>query len=266
MREILLGDAARDLWNSLRRVSLAGVLGWQDIRQRYRRSAVGPFWITLSMGIMIASIGLVFGQLFDAPMAEFLPFLAAGIILWTLIQTSLTEGCTSFIEGQAIIKQLPVPLFIHVMRVIWRNIIMLGHNLLILPVLFLLLGRPVTLTTFLFLPGLALATFLLAAAALALGIVSTRFRDLPTITASILQVLFYVTPIIWMPSLLPERAGTGFLDLNPLYHVLEITRGPLLGEIPPVESWLVVAALSVVTWFIAVGLFARYRTRIAFWL
>src|SRR6476620_2056681 len=111
--------AITDIAAAITKYSLVGMLGWQDVRQRYRRSAVGPFWLTISMGVMIGTIGLVFGQIFNSPMKDFLPFLAAGMILWSFISTCVLEGCTSLIAAESIIKQLPIPLFVHILRTIW---------------------------------------------------------------------------------------------------------------------------------------------------
>jgi len=121
--------ALSDIAMATRRYFLVGMLGWQDVRQHYRRSALGPFWLTIAMGVMIGSIGVVFGQIFNSPMSEFLPFLAAGMIFWGFISSVITEGCTGFIAAEGIIKQLPIPLFVHILRVIWRNLLILAHNM-----------------------------------------------------------------------------------------------------------------------------------------
>ena len=130
----------RDIFAALKGYELAGVLGRQDIRQRYRRSSLGPFWLTISMGVLIGALGLVFGNLFATPMKEFLPFLTIGLILWTLITTVLNEGCTGFTAAEAMIKQISLPLFTHILRVLWRNLIICAHNLAIFPLFYLSSG------------------------------------------------------------------------------------------------------------------------------
>ena len=126
---------------SFRDLLLASTLSWQDVMQRYRQSIIGPFWITLSMAIQIATIGFVFSYIFHLSVSEYIPFLVVGIILWTLISTTISEGCFCFIESEAIIKQLPIPLFVHVLRVIWRNALILLHNALIVPSIFVIFGK-----------------------------------------------------------------------------------------------------------------------------
>lgn len=259
-------SALASVFAGLRQYPLAATLGWQDIKQRYRRSKVGPFWLTISMGVMIASIGIVFGQIFNSPMKEYLPFLAAGIIFWGFISGVINDGCLGFVAAEGIIKQLPIPLFVHILRAVWRNFLIMLHNLAILPVVMLVLGVPITPYILLVLPGLALVLINLTWMALLLGVVSTRFRDMPNIIASILQVTFYLTPIIWMPNLLPARASTMMLATNPFFHLLEIIRTPFLGQMPNVTSWLVVLLMTLVGWIITLKVFGRYQHRLAYWL
>jgi ABC-type polysaccharide/polyol phosphate export permease len=259
-------SAVLDIVAAIKRMPLVGMLGWQDVRARYRRSALGPFWITLSMGVMIGTIGVVFGQIFKSPMHEFLPFLTIGMVLWTFIATVVTEGATGFISAESIIKQLPIPLFVHIMRMIWRNFLIFLHNLVIFPIVMLVVGKPFGWIALMSLPGLALDILNLGWIVLLLAIVCARYRDLPQIVTSVLQVVFYLTPVMWVPTLLPQRAGMYLLDLNPVYHLLEITRAPLLGQAPGVEHWLVAGGLAIVGWIVALMVFSRYRRRIAYWL
>ncbi|TRM54256.1 ABC transporter permease [Achromobacter sp. LC458] len=266
MANTSISGALEDLSSALRRSTLIATLGWQDVRQRYRRSALGPFWLTISMGVMIGTIGLVFGQIFKSPMEEFLPFLAAGLILWTFISSVITEGCSSFIAAEAVIKQLPIPLSVHVFRQLWRNLIILTHNIVIFPLVMLAVGKAPSVHMFLAIPGLLLVLLNLVWLCIFLGIICTRFRDIPQIISSLLQVIFYLTPIMWLPSLLPQRAGTYMLDLNPFFHFLEIVRAPLLGQLPSIENWLVTIGIAAVGWIATILLFARYRRRIAYWL
>ncbi len=251
---------------TIKNIDLAKMLAWYDLLGRYRRSVIGPFWLTISMGVMIACIGLVFGGIFKSSMNEYLPFLAAGIIHWTFITGAINEGCIGFISSEGMIKQLPIPFFVHVLRVVWRNILMLTHHILILPLVFLLMGKGVSLAALLAIPGFFLVVLCLSWMAFFLAIVCTRYRDLPQIVASVLQVGFYFTPIIWMPTMLPKRLGTAILDWNPFYHMLELMRTPLLGDAPALASWLVVGAITILGWGLTLLLFTRVKQRIAYWL
>lgn len=258
--------AAPDLLEAFRRRDVAFVFGWQDIAQRYRRSKVGAFWLTINMAILVASLGLIFGTLFDAPMAEFLPFIGAGLIIWGFLATTLSEGCASFIHAEQMILHARLPLFTHVLRLWWRNSIILAHNLVIIPAVLLCFGKFWGPEIVLFPISYALVSLILLPVSLILAVFCTRYRDMPQVVQNILQVLFYATPLLWMPHTLPERVGTAFLDYNPFYHLLSIMRGPLIGEFPSFTNWAVSITLAILAWLAAMCFFGRYRHRIAYWL
>ena len=136
-------SAVRDIREALRKYHLIGTLGWQDVATRYRRSRVGAFWLTINIAVMIGALGLVFGTIFGQPMREFLPFLAVGLIVWNFIYSSINEGCTALSDASGIVLQVKMPLCVHLARVMWKNLIILGHNLLIVPLVFLVFWRPV---------------------------------------------------------------------------------------------------------------------------
>lgn len=190
---IISGLGLQDITDGFRTISLPLYLAWSDIRQRYRRSSLGPFWISLSMGVMITCIGLIFGGLFKSPMKDFLPFLSAGLILWSFISVVLTEATTTFSTSEQIIKQLPLPLFVHILRMVARNFYIFCHNFLILPIVFFVVDRSMNWETLLFLPGLAILIFNLLWMSLLLALICTRYRDFAQIVYSLLQIAFYVT-------------------------------------------------------------------------
>jgi len=259
-------SAVRDIVGAIYRLPLAGTLGWQDVRARYRRSKIGAFWLTISMGVVIGSLGLVFGTIFKSPMHEFLPFLSAGLILWGFISTVITEGCNGFIAADAVIKQLPIPLMVHILRLMWRNVIVLGHNIVIFPLVLLAVQRPVGWIALLSLPGLVLVTLNLTWMALLLSTICARYRDISQIVVSALQVVFYVTPIVWMPHLMDSRSHLYLLQSNPFYHLMEIVRAPLLGNAPSMLNWAASLGLCAVGWIVTLIFYGRYRRRIAYWL
>jgi ABC-type polysaccharide/polyol phosphate export permease len=253
--DLVRGAGSRHLW---------GLLGWQDIRRRYRRSLLGPFWLTISMGVLVGALGTLYGTLLKVEVAEYIPFLAAGFVVWTFIQGVVTDGCTAFINAESIIKQVGLPLSVHVFRVVWRNLLIFFHNAAIFVVVAAIFSVWPGWTGLLALPGLILLCLNVIWAGLLLGIVSARFRDVPPIVASIVRILFFVTPIIWMPELMPGRAFV--LDFNPFYHLVELVRAPLLGQAPGLASWLAVSGFVLGGWLVTFELFRRYRRRIAYWV
>ncbi|ADC63872.1 ABC transporter permease [Allochromatium vinosum] len=255
LHDIRAGWKRRELWMTL---------GLQDVRQRYRRSKLGPFWITLSMAIMVLALGLLYGQIFGQDLHDYLPFLAAGFVIWGLIASLVNDGCQSFILAEGMIRQLNAPLSIYAYRGLWSTLIAFAHNIWVFLGVALwfgvdlnwnLLWVPVALLM-LFLNGLWMALFL--------GLLSARFRDVPLIIGSVVQVLFFITPVIWKPDMLPGRAL--WLDLNPFYHLVEIMRAPLLGQPPSLGNWLTVIAITIIGWAVALFFYSAYRWRVAYWV
>ena len=254
LQDVVEGACAFRLW---------GMLGWQDVRQRYRRSTLGPFWLTISMGALVGGLGVLYAGLFRMDVADYLPFVAAGLIIWGLLSGLITEGCAAFIGAEGIIKQVNLPLSIHVYRVVWRNLIVFAHNVAIYVAAAVIFSIQPGWTGLLVLPGLALLCLNGVWMGLLLGLVSARFRDVPQIVASVVQVAFFLTPIIWKPELLPDRAFV--LDLNPFFHLVELVRAPSLGQAPGLVSWLAAAGITLGGWLVTLLMYRRYRWRIAYW-
>ena len=247
-------------------ILIALSLGWQDVKQAYRRSAIGPFWITMGMAVQVGTIGLVFGLIFGSPIEEFLPFLAVSLILWSFISSSMSDGASAFITGEAIIRQLAMPQYVHVLRILWKNILMMAHNIVILPVVFLIFLKPPSLSLVLFVPGFLLSLAFLFSVAYLLGLVTARYRDMQQIIASGLVVIFYVTPVIWQPNLIPSGTAHLLLGLNPFYHFLQIIRLPILGQAPTFENWGLAFAMTLLAGLIAYLAGKKYKNRLAYWV
>ncbi|MDE0182342.1 MAG: ABC transporter permease, partial [Caldilineaceae bacterium] len=253
-----------DLVKGARSFHLWGLLGWQDVRRRYRRSMIGPFWLTISMGILVAVLSILYGALLKVEIADYAPFLALGFIIWTLVSGFINEGCTAFTDAGSIIKQADLPLSVHVYRVVWRDLIIFFHNAAIFVVVAAVFSIRPGWVGLLALPGLALLCLNGVWMGLLFGLVSARFRDIPPVMDSIVRIFFFVTPIIWMPELLPDR--TVLLDFNPFFHYVELVRAPLLGQAPQLASWLAVLGMTLGGWLAALLMFRNYRRRVAYWV
>ena len=255
-----------DLMGAINKIHLPLMLGWQDIKQRYRRSKLGPFWLTISMGIMITMIGYIFGQAMGLPRQEYLPFVATGMIFWAFISSGINEGSSSFINASGMIRQLSLPLSIYPLRTLWRNVVVLGHNLILLPIALAVAGRAINFNLLWIIPGFILLVLNIFWISVFLGVICTRYRDLPPIIGSLIQVFFYVTPIIWMPSGANSRVPSWILDFNPAYHLLELVRGPVLGYCPSLLSWGVALVSVIFGAIVTLIFYGTYKRRIAYWV
>ena len=186
--------------------------------------------------------------------------------MWTFMSTVVTEGCTAFTSVEGMIRQMPIPFFVYVLRMYWRNTIIFGHNLIIYPFVCLILGKGIGWTALWAIPGFVLVSLNLLWIAVCCAVFCTRFRDVTQIIASLVQVAFYISPIIWMPSALPARAANMILEPNPIYHLLAVIRDPILGVTPTLLNWSVTIGMACAGWLFALWLLGRARHRIAYWL
>jgi len=258
--------AAQDIPAGLRAVHVWGTLGWHDIRQRYRRSVIGPFWFTINTALMVAFLGALYATLLKQPIREYLPFLAAGLVIWQYISTVALESCSVFIGAGYIIKQIKLPLTIHVGRLVWRNFIILLHSLPILILLLVFLGHPSLMSLLLIPAGLVLLLLNGIWVGIVLGILCTRFRDIPPVVANLVQIAFFFTPVMWTPEILKAHGRGWVAEFNPFYHLIEILRAPLLGKQPQLISWVSSISIVICGFLFAQWLMSRYRGRVAYWL
>ncbi len=253
-----------DWWEGTARVHSWWTLAWYDVVLRYRRSMLGPWWLTISMGLMILGMGPLYGSLFKVDLEKFFPHLALGIIFWTFMSGVVIESCNVFISAANYLKQGQFPISIFVWRTLARNVIQLAHHLVLYVPVALWAGiRPGT-TLLLFIPALLIAIVNAHAIGLLLGLICARFRDVIQIVTSVMQMLMFLTPVFWLPESLPNRAQ--FVLLNPFAQMLELLRGPLMGRVPDLAVWWGIVGWTAINLMLAGVVYARARRRVVYWL
>jgi lipopolysaccharide transport system permease protein len=260
-QRLALGDlrAGLGLWR------LAFTLGWFDIRLRYRGSMLGPFWLTLSTAVMVGALGVLYSTLFKMDLHDYLPFLALSLVLWAFVSTLVTEACGCFQGAEGMIRSVRLPFTLYAMRVIVRNVLVLGHNVVVILLVYAIFDVWPGAVSLAAAPGLLLWVADGLACCLLLGALCARFRDIPPIVGSVMQIAFFISPIIWRPEML-TGSSAGWLPWNPFYTLLEIVRAPLLGRLPEWHVWLSALGFSAVLCGAAWLGFARVRSRLAFWV
>lgn len=256
--------AITDVRDGVSSYHIWATLGWQDVMQRYRRSVLGPFWLTISTGVMVGIMGPLYGKLFNQDVGHYLAYLAVSLVLWQTMSQVVLDACIAFIAAEVYIKQVRLPLSIHVLRSLWKNLAILLHNFVVVVIVLVVVRPPLGVSLALF----PLALFLFAVNAfwigLLLGMVCARFRDIPLIVANAMQVAFFLTPILWRPDMLGRHGWS--VNFNPFYHFLEIMRGPLLGAPANPLSWAIVTGLTIAGFGLTLAAYSRFRPRIAYWI
>jgi lipopolysaccharide transport system permease protein len=257
--------AMADVAGGLRLWRLAWALGWLDIRLRYRGSMLGPFWLTISTGVMVAALGLLYSTLFKIELHNYLPFLALSQVLWGFLAAVVSESCTTFTDAEGVIRSVRMPFFVFSIRALLRNVMVLGHNIVVIVVVFAVFSIWPTQEALLAIPALLVWIVDALALTLLLGAFCARFRDIQPIVNSVMQIAFFMTPVIWKPDQL-GASGIANLPFNPFFDLLEIVRGPILGSEVSGTTWLGAIAYSLALCGISWAFFVRARGRVTFWI
>jgi len=240
------------------------VLGMHDIKQRYRRSIIGPFWFTLSTAIMVGVLGALYSTLLKQDIKQYLPFLAIGLVVWQFISATATEACTVFISSGYLIKQIKLPLTVHVCRQVWRNFVIFLHSLPVVIIALIIFGKWPNIEI-LFLPiGLFILLLNALWITIVLGVLCARYRDILPIVGNFIQIAFFFTPVMWSPDILQKKAWIA--DYNPLYHLIELIRAPVLGDQIQSISWIVSVGMLIIGFVLAQLLMTKFRNRVVYWL
>lgn len=259
-----LGEALSDLWQGLALWRVWGTIGWNDFRRSTARTWLSPVFSLAGTALTVAILGYIYSSLLSMTEPDTYPYIAAGYILWFFISASVMGGFSVFISGASIIKEMSLPLSFSIYRYVFRTLVELCLKFLVFAGAVLLAGLPMTWTAWLALPGLFLFVLNGLWLGLLLGIVGARYRDIQQIVAPLMLLAFLATPVLWRGSML--QSNEFIATFNPFAHVLAVVREPLLGHTPALDSVIVVLAITVVGWLVAVAAFSRMKNRIVFWL
>ena len=265
MKKIII-EGIRDFINGIKNYPIWTALAIQDIKSRYRRSFLGPFWITINMAIVILTMGPIYSLILKQNSDDYIVNLTMGFIFWGFISNSIIESCNSFRSMDNIIKQISMPFSIYLFKNVYRNLIVFVHNsIIIIPIFFLYSDQfIITINTLLFIPIIILVILNLLWMTTLLAIICTRYADVTQLVGSVMQTIFFLTPIIWTKDLLINYPW--ILKINIFYHMIESLKLSLLGwPIDTVSISILLISLSVGAIF-SLYIFSRFKKSISFWV
>lgn len=241
------------------------LLGTADLRRRHSRSKFGQLWITLSTGVTILSLGLVWSLLWRMPVSSIMPYITVAMIVWGFISSTLTESTGALISIGNLFLNQKTSFSVAIYSLIYRNLITVGYNSVIIVVVFTFFHVMPTWQIFLLFPGLLLTLMFLLPACYVLALITTRFRDAAPLTQSIIQIGYFITPVLWQPEFIPQNYQ--WINLvNPFSVFLSLVRDPLLGVETSVSVWLVGFAYTATTWLVGLPIIGAYHKRAIYWI
>lgn len=243
-------------------------LGWRDIRARYRRTYLGPFWTSLSAAVLIFSLGGVYSILWGVDITEFLPYFSAGYLSWQFILSVTNEGGSALLNNHDVIRSLRIPYSIHIMRLLWRNVLVFAHGLVVHVIVLFWLSGGLEWTNLLFFVGLALNLLNGLWVSLLLAIICARFRDIMQVVASVMQVMFFITPIFWPKERVQSEPFVEFVlvTVNPMFHLIDVMRQPLIGKVPELETYVFLSLAAFFGIMLTLAFVGKVYKRVAYWV
>ena len=239
-------------------------LGLQDIRQRYRRSSLGPLWLAAGLGVTILGIGILYSQILKTPAEKYIPFLAISLLIWNTFSVVMIESTSLFQGGAGMITTMKVPYTTFVLRCITRNLIVAAHCAVPVIIAYVFYHYPLKLTALWAIPGLIMLLANTYWMSLLIAIVCLRFRDVAQIVIYAIQIMLFISPILWLPTQVsPNNPAILF---NPFYHLLSVVRSPIYQGIVPVGSWKFDATLLIIGSAITAVAFIANRRKLVYWL
>lgn len=259
-------DGIDDIKAGLKRWPVWWMLTWQSIKSQYRRTYLGPWWLTIQMVIFVAGLSLLFGILLQQDLKIFVPYVTLGFVGFNYMTGMIQGGAASITSNGALIKSTPGPLSIYALRIFATNTIQFLHDAVVVVLVLVILQVHVSPALVLLPVSLAVLAINGIAVGLWLGPVVARYRDVGQIVNALMRVLFFFTPIFWVPTDLSNAQLVALSGWNPLAYLLQFFRSPLLGDWPSTVIVLGTAIITVVNVLIALVHFSRTRDRLAYWL
>ncbi len=259
------GMVVRDLVDGLRLGPVWRAFAWDEIQQRYRRSAIGLAWIAISYLIFVGAIALFFSDFSTLAAKHFTYYVAIGYAAFSFLVGNLVDGCDVFRNSQTWIKSAQLPYSIYIYKSIARSLFPFAVQVAVALIFMAAAGWRPTASIAMALPAIALYVVNAVAVQWVFGLLASRFRDVTHLVGAVTKFLFFTTPIMWVYS---ERSGLvkDVVDFNPFTHFIEIFRAPILGDAMVQNSWPAALFVTALMWVCALVAAGLLRRRVPFWI
>lgn len=238
----------------------------QTVRSAYRRTVLGPLWITIQQLAWVFGIGILYGRLFKIDRTEMIPLVTYGFMTWGLLTSMISTAGNCFVNASSLIQSSTLPVSFHVFQTVTSTALTFAHSsvaLLVVPVFFghfpSLLGFVLGLTVLVILciNGVGFGLWL--------GPLAARFRDVPMAVATLLQLFLFVTPVFWSNTIVPQVPKSISL-VNPFAWPIETFRDSMLGIEQDLRIWGLLVAFTVVNLAVGYRTFSRVRQSLVYWV
>ena len=243
-----------------------------DLRTRYRRSVLGIGWSLMNPLMMTVVFCVVFAKFFHNPdWRHSAPHFLGGMTLFEFIRGSALGGCATFFRNESYIRQYPLPLAIYTLRTVLGTAVhfMIAMGVVLASLMVLQpenAARPLAMLVVV-LPSIVMLFLFCWSVAILASFMTVYFQDTQQLLEVVLQVFFFLTPIMFQSKMLIDRGLGVLLDINPAVTFLDLIRQPLLdGNIPAMASYLRATMILALFGATAIATTAKLEKRMIFQL
>ncbi len=258
-------SAILDLIYSIKNYYSWSYLAYFDLKLKYRKTYLGPWWVVVGMAISAGVLCLLWSTIFNLDWRNFLLYLFSGFIIWTWIISIINDGPEVFSGSSLLIKTYPIPPIFHVFRKSYLNLLLFLHHLPLIFILIIIMKPEISSRVFLTLP---LAVFLIFINSVlysaTIGIISARYRDVEPTIKALMAPMLLLTPVLWKPEMLGEYIN--FVYINPFTYFIGIVRNDLIGDVFDIYVWYGAIAITFIQLIFYLLLYSAKRNRIVFWV
>jgi ABC-type polysaccharide/polyol phosphate export permease len=255
-------EEAGHLW---RYRSLVHELVVRDIKVRYKRSILGMLWTMLAPLLNMIALTLVFSAMLKTTISNYPVYFMAGQIFWAFFAQTTGTAASQTQASNDLARRMFVPRSVFVAAAVGGGLVNLLLSLLPLLLIILVTGFPLH-ATWAFLPvSIVILALFTAGVAFLLFTLTSRFTDVREMYGVIVQTWFFLTPIVYEPSIVPFRYRV-WLSLNPMYHLIQVFRKPIYEGVLPSPELLVVSVVFSVAVLVTGWVYFCHRTdKMAYW-
>lgn len=259
----IFDEAFADLTSAVRKKRVWMALATEDISDQHRRTWLGPVWLLLNYLAFAGTFVIIMQQ--DAGIPNYLAFVAVGLLVWFYMMETINSAVQLFVREEAFIKGTTLPLSIYVLRLTTQSLIRAAYAGGGCLALLLISGVGISMAWLWSVAAIVIIMIATPAVITIFAFLGAYFPDSQFIVSNLMRVGMFLTPVFW------AHTGSGgaraiLYYWNPFTYFLEIVRVPISSGDPPVRSFLLCIALTLVAWLVALFLLGRYRREVVFLL
>ncbi|MCP4073723.1 MAG: ABC transporter permease [Hyphomicrobiales bacterium] len=226
---------------------------------------MGTIWLMMGLVLIVSAKGMLFAGILNLPADRIIPNIAIGLLLWRLFSGIVLASCTAFSGFKSNFESGYFPLFIPIFEVVVRQIFEFVHGIIPMMIIVLIFLVPQPTALLFLIVGLSLSLLTVLPVGYLLAVISTRYRDIAALIQSSMKLIYFMTPVIWLPEM-AKGALKWVLIFNPFFHLIEIVRAPLIGQPIDPANWVVVLGIAITSWLLVAFSYRLYGRRILLWL